>query len=304
MANCPKCGEKLTLLDWRPNCPACGVNLVYYGMEEKLLEEADAAESEHAVFQRRVDRLKASFIGSKLTIIRIVLSVLPIAALMTPLCSVTYSGPLIEQTSKTINAVGIYNLVSSINFDDLFTMMGSELLGPSFTGYFCALACALFSAVLAIASLFMLMLSCSPKGNPRNITLNVLTLVSACASAIFFHGFAKGVHAAFPEFISASLKYGVFLYIGVVALLTLLNVAIAVKGVKVKYKQCYVGGIPYEEYTELVKNGTDINVIHEKMAAALEAREAERKEKQRKIEKEKKGGDKGKEEKENAEIKK
>ena len=58
MANCPKCGRKLTILDWKPNCPGCGVNLVYYGMEERLLAEADAAEAEHARLQKRIDRLK------------------------------------------------------------------------------------------------------------------------------------------------------------------------------------------------------------------------------------------------------
>jgi len=61
MAKCPKCGRKLTLFDWKPNCPNCGVNLVYYGMEERLLDEADKAEAEHARLQKRIDRLKAAF---------------------------------------------------------------------------------------------------------------------------------------------------------------------------------------------------------------------------------------------------
>ena len=90
MANCPKCGAHLKLTDWRPTCPHCGINLIYYGMEERLLEDADKAESEHAVFQKKLDRLKASFIGSPLTIIRIVLSLLPIGALMLPLANVSF----------------------------------------------------------------------------------------------------------------------------------------------------------------------------------------------------------------------
>ena len=44
MAVCPKCGYKLKLTDWKPNCPKCGINLNYYGLEEKLQEEADVAE--------------------------------------------------------------------------------------------------------------------------------------------------------------------------------------------------------------------------------------------------------------------
>lgn len=274
MANCPKCGRKLTILDWRPNCPGCGVNLVYYGMEERLLKEADAAEAEHARLQKRIDRLKASFIGSKLTIIRIILSILPIAALMLPLCTVTYSGPFIEATTKSINAIEIYNIVSSLDFDALFTMIGSNLLGTSFIGYLGALLCILLSLVFVIVSLVMLVLACSPKGNPRNITLNIIAIVFAAASGVFFNVFANGINAVFPEFISGSISFGIFVYIAALALLLAINIVIAVKGVEVKYKQCFVGGIPAEEYFELVEKGTDIEVIHAMMAEALEAQSA------------------------------
>lgn len=274
MANCPKCGRKLTLLDWRPNCPGCGVNLVYYGMEERLLKEADAAEAEHARLQKRIDRLKASFIGSKLTIIRIILSILPIAALMLPLCTVSYSGPFIEATTKSINAIEIYNIVSSLDFDALLTMIGSNLLGTSFIGYLGALLCILLSLVFVVVSLVMLVLACSPKGNPRNITLNIIAIVFAAASGVFFNVFANGINAVFPEFISGSISFGIFVYIAALALLLAINIVIAVKGVEVKYKQCFVGGIPAEEYFELVEKGTDIEVIHAMMAEALEAQSA------------------------------
>lgn len=289
MATCPKCGRKLTLLDWRPNCPGCGVNLMYYGMEERLLKEADAAEAEHARLQKRIDRLKASFIGSKLTIIRIVLSILPIAALMLPLCSVTYSGPFIEETTKAINAIGLYNLVSSLDFDALFTMIGSNILGSSFIGYFGAVVCILLSAVFVIVSLIMLMMACSPKGNPRNITLNSIAIVLSVASVVFFSKFIGGISAVFPEFIKGSIGYGAYVYIGTLALLLGINCIIAVKGVNVKYKQCYVGGLPYEEYMDLVEKKTDIEEIHAKMAVALEAKAAEedKKKAEEKAEKEK-----------------
>ncbi|MBQ2974030.1 MAG: hypothetical protein IJE19_06720 [Clostridia bacterium] len=274
MANCPKCGRKLTILDWKPNCPGCGVNLVYYGMEERLLDEADAAEAEHARLQKRIDRLKTAFIGSKLTIVRIILSVLPIAMLMLPLCSVTYSGPFIEQTTTNINAIEIYNLVSSLDFDALFTMIGSSLLGTSFIGYAGSLVCLLLSLVFVIVSLLMLMIACGPRGNSRNITLNIITIVLAAASIVFFNEFASNISAVFPEFISGSIGFGIFAYIAALVALLVINIVIAKKGLEVKYKQCYVGGIPAEEYFELVEKGTDKAVIREMMTKALEEKEA------------------------------
>lgn len=276
MANCPKCGRKLGLKDWKPNCPGCGVNLVYYGMEERLLDEADKAEAEHARLQKRIDRLKASFIGSPLTIARIVLSLLPIAALLIPLCSVTYSGPFIEQTTTNVNAIEIYNFVSTLNFDSLFTMIGSNLLGNAFIGMLGSLLAVLLSAVMLIVSLVALMGACGPKGNPRNLTLNSISIVLAVASIFLFNMFSNGISAVFPDFFSGKIGAGIFVYIAALVLLLGINIIITVKGTNVKYKQCFVGGIPYEEYLELVKNGTPKEEIRAMMTAALEKKEAEK----------------------------
>ncbi len=278
MANCPKCGRKLTILDWKPNCPGCGVNLVYYGMEERLLDEADKAEAEHARLQKRIDRLKAAFIGSKLTIVRIILSILPIATLLLPLCSVTYSGPFIEQTTTNVNAIEIYNLVSSLDFDALFTMIGSSLLGTSFIGYAGALVCLLLSLVFVIVSLLLLTIACGPRGNARNLTLNVITIVLAVASIVFFNMFSSNISAVFPEFISGSIGFGIFVYIAALVALFVINLVIAKKGINIKYKQCFVGGLPAEEYFELVEKGTDKAVIREMMAKALDTKEAKKEE--------------------------
>lgn len=274
MAKCPKCGRKLTLFDWKPNCPDCGVNLVYYGMEERLLDEADAAEAEHAKLQKRIDRLKASFIGSKLTVARIILTLLPIATLLLPLCTVTYGGPFIEEVTKNIGLIELINVITSLDIDALLTMVGSGIVGTSFIGYAGTLVCLLLSVVFIVISLLMLMLACSPKGNPRNITLNIITIALAVASPVFFNIFATNISAVFPDFVSGKISFGIFVYIAALALLLGINIIIAVKGVNVKYKQCYVGGIPAEEYFELVEKGTDKAVIRQMMAEALEKKAA------------------------------
>lgn len=280
MAKCPKCGRKLTLFDWKPNCPDCGVNLVYYGMEERLLDEADAAEAEHAKLQKRIDRLKASFIGSKLTVARIILTLLPIATLLLPLCTITYSGPFIEEVTKNIGLIELINVITSLDIDALLTMVGSGIVGTSFIGYAGTLVCLLLSVVFIVISLLMLMLACSPKGNPRNITLNIITIALAVASPVFFNIFATNISAVFPDFVSGKISFGIFVYIAALALLLGINIIIAVKGVNVKYKQCYVGGIPAEEYFELVEKGTDKAVIRQMMAEALEKKAAGAEEKE------------------------
>lgn len=277
MAKCPKCGYKLKFTDWHPNCPKCGVNLVYYGMDERLQEEADKAEVEHAHLQKKIDRLKASFVGSPLTIVRIILSLLPIGALMLPLCSVTFAGPFIEETTSKINAISIYNLVSGLDFDALFTMIGSKLLGTGFIGYAVALVCILLSAVFVLVGLIALVAAMGPKGNVRNITNNCISIVFAAVSIVFFTIFSKNVNSVFPEFfLGGKVMFGVYVYIAALAILLALNIYLTINKVDVKYKETFIGGIPSEEYFKMVEDGVPEDEIHAKMDVLLAEKEKQR----------------------------
>lgn len=276
MAKCPKCGYHLKLTDWKPNCPKCGVNLNYYGLDERLQEEADAAELEHARIQKRIDRLRTSFVGSPLTIVRIILSVLPIGMVMLPLCTVTYSGPMIEMTTTKVNAVTLYNLASSLDFDSLSVMMKSSLVGKGFTGYAIALIALLLSVVMVVVSLIALTMAMGKKGNIRNIANNVISITLAIVSIVFFSVFSRNVGSVFPEFFSGSLSFGIFAYIASLVILLALNIYLTINKVEVKYKQCYIGGIPIEEFNEEIEKGTSIEELHERMNVILAEKEAER----------------------------
>lgn len=278
MAKCPKCGRKLTLFDWRPNCPGCGVNLVYYGLEEKLLDEADVAEAEHARLQKRIDRLKASFIGSKLTIARIVLSLLPVVALLIPLCEVKFTNiPFKGEIGASVNLITLINVFTGLDFDGLFAMLGNGTLSPMFIGYAGALLSITLSLVFVLVSLFALMAACGPKGNIRNIILNSIAILFSVASIFFFTSFTSNAAKIFPGmFETGKIGVGIFVYIAALVALLVLNIVIARKGTPVKYKQCYVGGLPSEKYFELVEKGTSKEEIRKMMNEALDAIEAEK----------------------------
>lgn len=93
MADCPKCKTHLKMTDWRQHCPYCGANIVVYDLQERLMQEADKAEVQHYHFQKKVDRLKASFIGSKLSVVRIFTSLIPIGALFLPIVKIKLTPP-------------------------------------------------------------------------------------------------------------------------------------------------------------------------------------------------------------------
>ena len=133
MANCPKCGYKLKLIDVKAECPKCGVNLMYYNHQERLQEDADKAEEEHVRMQPKIDRVKFSFIGTKLSIVRLVLLLVPIGMLFLPLAHVTVNMPF-----KTIDTnVSILNIVMDVimemDFGLVFDMIaGSKLTSVAF----------------------------------------------------------------------------------------------------------------------------------------------------------------------------
>ncbi len=273
MANCPKCDYKLKLTDWRPNCPKCGINLVYYGMEERLLADADKAESEHAHFQKKVDRVKASFTGSKFAIVRIVLTVLPIACLFLPWAKVALTAPYIDKKA-TLNAITLFTEVSSMDFGGLFAMMGSDIVGKAFTLFFAALACMLLTCVFALLSLILLFLSCSPLGIRRNITLSSFGLALTVGATYLFTQYNTQFAGLFPGTYNGSLSFGVYVLAAAFVLTIAINAVIAKVGIDVKYKQTYISGIPSEEYFAAIEAGIDINTIRPSNTAA-EKEEAE-----------------------------
>ena len=106
-AYCPKCNYKLKLTDWRPECPNCGVNVVYYGIEERLREEADVAEYRYAVKKPKYDRLKFSLIGHPLSIARLAIGVLPLLFLLLPMGRFVIHLPFNDH-NKIVNLVHFF----------------------------------------------------------------------------------------------------------------------------------------------------------------------------------------------------
>ena len=244
---CPKCGRKLKITDLKPECPGCGVNLLYYKIEERLEVDAINAELEHAKTQKRIDRAKASMIGSALTIVRIVLLAVSVGMLFLPLATLHTVGPYFDNT-LTINAIEIYNKISALDFDGLFTMLSSPILGKSMIFFSVTVVAIALAAVCALLGLVMSFLSCSPHGFSRNLTLSILGMASTVVSIVFYNLFISEISAALPDIISGSVGIGAYLTIAGFALVLGINIAIKVKGVSVKYKQNYIDSVPYEDF--------------------------------------------------------
>lgn len=252
MAKCPNCGRKLHIYDWRPECPGCHVNLVYYNSNENLLAESERAEIEHAKHQPSIDRAKAAFFGSAPAIVRIVLSLLPVAALFLPICILEKAGG-----STNVNAISIYNFISKA---DINSLLNGSLFSIS-------VILLLLSVVMILVCLICLVMSLGPHGKQRNLILNLIMLVSASVSALLFA--FSNISAALPEYTNGKLGIGAFLYIFLIIVILVYNLILAKKGLKIKHTVCLIGGLPSEEYFSMVENGVSELEIRKKMVESL-----------------------------------
>ncbi len=249
MAVCPKCGRKLRLIDIKPTCPGCGVNLLYYGIEDRLEVDAINAELEHAKTQKKVDRAKDALFGTPFAIVRLVLLVLAVGMFFIPLATFHAVGPYFDKTT-TLNALEIYNSVSALDFDGMLVLAESPVLKTSFIFLAISAVTIVVSILCALLELIFSFLSSSPHGFSRNITLASVGIVSAVASLITYKKFLASIETVFSGLIDGSVKVGIYLVLVAFVLCIAINIIIKVKNHPVKYTDTYVDSIPYETFIE------------------------------------------------------
>ena len=251
MANCPKCERRLKLTDWKQKCPYCGANVFLYDLQERLMQDADKAEVQHFYYQKKVDRAKASFIGSKLAYVRIFTSLLPVGAVFLPLMRIEQEE---AELPAMADAIGLYTYFSEADLGAFWAAAKAEPAGRLFLA---ALACLMLSLVFLLLHFALLFLSCSPKGRQRNYTLDILQLGFAAAFVLLLLFLPAGTFA------SATPHVGGWLYLLLSAGNLFGDLLVFRQGIEIRHKQCYVGGIPIEEYFVLQEKG----VPHEEIRA-------------------------------------
>lgn len=275
MANCPKCGEHLKMTDWRQKCPHCGVNMVLYDEQERMMQDADIAEVQYYHFQKKIDRLKASFVGTKLAIVRIITSILPIGPIFLPLIS----GKITEPFKPIDGGVGLLDIID--NIDGIGGIGDALKMNQTATSFLLAgMGLFVLSLLATVLHFILLTLACSPKGKARNFALDGIILVTTIGAIIAILAMPDG------GAVSATVGIGGYLYL----LLQIVNVVIDYmvfkKGVPVTHKQCYVGGIPIEEYFEMQKKGMTTEEIRVIQYERLQKMQEEKEEELRKAEEE------------------
>lgn len=262
MADCPKCGKHLKITDWKQHCPHCGGNIVIYDIQERLMKDADIAEVQYYHFQKKIDRLKASFVGSKLAVARIFTSLIPVLAIVVPFFSCSFKAPFVEFN-------GFFSLFTLLDILDFFDVDGIVSLLDTADGktpliiFLCAIVLLLLSVVLLLVRFGCLTMACSPKGKSICYGFDITLLVLCIVSCVLFFVIPENPYFTI-DFILAP-----FVYLLLLGVNFGVDIATFKKGIEIKHAPCFVGGIPIEEYFKMVEDGVPQEEIRAEMYRRL-----------------------------------
>jgi len=238
MANCPNCNKKLRLTDWRPNCPKCGVNLMFYGFEEKFYEDAKLTELSLAGMRTKTKRAGASFVGNLTAKLRLCTCLLPLAALLLPMGTLRAALPFAEK-QWSAGLMGLFGLMGST--DELSFLR--QTINPGQAELFrygllmlgaAALAFAMGALVFSGSALTFISVK------PTSAIAGTASVLGALACAV---GFASGLllrqssAALHSPIFSGSLGWGALLTFAAFCFTAVLNLRLAKKGVPVHYAE-------------------------------------------------------------------
>lgn len=253
MAVCPKCKQKLGPFDWSQNCPHCGVNMRFYNFEENFYREAKIAELSSAKVNIKIKRLKGAFVGGKLPIARLAVLLLPLLSVLVPVLRFSLAMPFTEKT-YALNGIGFYNMFSDGTLSFLLSMTDDPFNGAAFRALRNVLFAEAGAAVLGLL-VFALTVLCFISIKKMSVILCVVSalgMADSVAVLITALGFCSSA-AALPESVlSGSMSFGAVVTFLMFAVVFVLNLLVAIKGVEIEYGE---GDLERAEIAEKVKRG-------------------------------------------------
>ena len=236
MSECPSCGQKLSPLYLKQNCPHCGVNLCFYDFEERFYRDAKKAELSLARINMLIARLKASYIGSKLTAARLCVMLLPAVSFLVPYGEAVFSQPFLEG-GFSLSALGFYGAYEKEYLPYILTMAGGEVNGRAFGLLAAALAAYALSAVAALAVFFITLLCFLSVKKSHKVLAGTAIAGAALAAVSFLLTAAFASAAQASDLVSGRAYPGFLLTAACFAAVAVVNLLIGKQGLPIVYKE-------------------------------------------------------------------
>lgn len=210
MAKCPKCNRKLHIWNIKAECPDCGVNIANYDWENRLEQDAIEAEKAFAKLRETMKKFKYSFVGTKLRIARIPISVLPLFSFLLPLGTLSVALPFFED-KFSLNAITIVMNILNFDIGGIFKAPSSAVIGDGALMFMLSLLFVVLSALSLLVSLVFLLLNFKKFNSLGLCITNFVASMMMFASAYCFNSLS-GILAAgtLADAVSCAPSWGVF----------------------------------------------------------------------------------------------
>ncbi len=189
-STCPNCGKKLHIYDIKAECSSCGVSIPNFNWEARLEEDSEKAERQFSAFYKTLNRIAYSVWGTKLRIVRIILSFIPIIGYIVP-----WAYMKSDAKSFGIDLIGIftdgYSLIDLfksffVNSSLYFTNMSYEGYSGPVTYSMLAILFMVLSLLLFVISFFLIIITCKHSKTKAMFIIDTVGVGCAVASGVLF----------------------------------------------------------------------------------------------------------------------
>lgn len=190
-STCPNCGRKLHWYDVKAECSECGVSIPNFNWEARLEEDNSKAEKQFQSFYRNLNSFAYSIWGTKLRIVRIILSFLPAVGFILPwgyIKSDAQSAGL-DILGAFTDGKSLVDVLSSFfgNMSLYFTNMGYEGYSGPVTYTMLSVLFMLLSALFIVVAFFLILFTYKKPKTYAMVVFDALSIVCAVVSAVMFN---------------------------------------------------------------------------------------------------------------------
>lgn len=234
-SKCPACGKKLKLYHIKAECPYCKANIPNYNWEARLEEDSAIAEAKFASLYRKLNLLKYSVFGTKLRILRLLMSFIPAVGFILPWAYVvsdkdTLNFDLLGLFTDGTNTLKFFGIFFK-NIGDIF----GSLEGPVLYIVLGFLAMLLSIVVIVVAFFVPIVKFTKPKTNAAWLTDVISIIFAVVASAMFMAAAAPASQLEsfnigtleFATGASVDATWGLFVYIALLVVAMVGNLLVS-----------------------------------------------------------------------------
>ncbi len=237
-SKCPNCGRVLRWYDVKAECKDCGVSIPNFNWEARLEEDAVKAEERSLAFHKTMNMFTYSIWGTKLRIVRIIMSFLPAIGFILPWFAIKS-----DADSIGVDMLGLFTSGKSLidmfgiffgNMNLFFLNMGYEGGSGVLSFSMLAILFMLLSILFIVIAFFMILFTNKHPKSPLMVIFDALSIACSVVAAILF---TVGMKATATQLavnfgtvslynISGSVMWGYFVALALLVVALVFNVLV------------------------------------------------------------------------------